>query len=91
MTPFKKFDSYGSFVVEQDFEPANEYLDINSLGSVEDHAAYTLRMCRNPAAQAGREQADTDEVLYQANTTGLAELDDGLICPVEMCDTQLKP
>jgi hypothetical protein len=42
VTPFKKFDSYGMFFIEQDFEPANEYLDVNSLGSVEYPAAYTL-------------------------------------------------
>jgi hypothetical protein len=48
-------------------------------------------MRQTSAAQAGREHTDTDEVLYQANTTGLAELDDGPICPVEMCDTQHKP
>lgn len=84
---------YGSLLVDQNYEPANEKASLNDVEGKYDTYAESMLQYRqyDMMNRSGRVRTDTEEERYQDRTAALADIGDDSICPVEHCTTVLVP
>lgn len=89
-TRFMAVKSFGSFDVDQAYEPANQALSINHVdNSLDDFDEYLLRERESAAKGRGQVRTEQMENELQTKAAVLAAIGDNAVCPMDNCTTVL--